>query len=113
MPRYGFNFQWMFSRDRGPQPQPPDEKALDFLAAQSFNFVRIPCICFLVRESTVVYVASTTVKTRAGAGGPKLDERRRGGRGRGEGWLGGSPNPAPPDAITNVFNKLTICEVNG
>ncbi len=42
MPRYGFNFLWMFvwQPDRGPQP--PDEKALDFMAELGFNFVRIP-----------------------------------------------------------------------
>jgi endoglucanase len=42
MPYYGFNFQWMFSRGQGDTPQPPDEKALDFLAEYGFNFVRIP-----------------------------------------------------------------------
>ena len=41
-PRYGFNFQWMFSADRTPIPLPPDEKALDFLAATGFDFVRLP-----------------------------------------------------------------------
>ena len=42
MPRYGFNFQWMFSASRTPTPQSPDEKALDFLAATGFDFVRLP-----------------------------------------------------------------------
>lgn len=42
MPRYGFNFQWMFIWRPGQAPQAPDEKALDFLAAYGFNFVRIP-----------------------------------------------------------------------
>jgi hypothetical protein len=43
MPRYGFNFQWMFSRGRwSNSPQPPDEKALDFMAEHGFDFVRIP-----------------------------------------------------------------------
>lgn len=41
-PRYGFNFQWMFSADQTPNPQQPDEKALDFLAATGFDFVRLP-----------------------------------------------------------------------
>ena len=39
---YGFNFQWMVSWRPGQAPEPPDEKALDFLAATGFNFVRIP-----------------------------------------------------------------------
>ena len=38
---YGFNFQWMLV-GAGRRPSPPDEKALDFLAAQGFDFVRIP-----------------------------------------------------------------------
>ena len=42
LPRYGFNFQWMFSADRTPTPQPPDEKALDFLASTGFDLVRLP-----------------------------------------------------------------------
>ncbi|HPH97095.1 MAG TPA: cellulase family glycosylhydrolase [Anaerolineaceae bacterium] len=37
---YGFNFQWMFSW-QGQPPEPPDEKALDFLSACGFNFVRL------------------------------------------------------------------------
>jgi len=41
-PRYGFNFQWMFSAERTPVPAPTDEKALDFLAATGFDFVRLP-----------------------------------------------------------------------
>ena len=41
MPRYGFNFQWMFIW-RGNPPMPPDERALDFLASYGFDFVRIP-----------------------------------------------------------------------
>ncbi len=41
MPYYGFNFQWMFSWRPGLQPQEPDLKALDFLAANGFNFMRI------------------------------------------------------------------------
>jgi hypothetical protein len=42
MARYGFNFQWMVSRDRMSCPRPVDEKALDFLASRGFDFVRIP-----------------------------------------------------------------------
>ena len=41
MTKYGFNFQWMFSWKDGLEPEPPDEKALDFLAETGFNFVRI------------------------------------------------------------------------
>ena len=39
---YGFNFQWMFSWQPGYSPEPVDLKALDFLAAAGFNFVRVP-----------------------------------------------------------------------
>lgn len=42
MTHYGFNFQWMFSWAPERAPQEPDEKALDFLARYSFNFVRVP-----------------------------------------------------------------------
>lgn len=41
MPRYGFNFLWMFHY-RGRPPQNPDERALDFMAEYGFNFVRVP-----------------------------------------------------------------------
>jgi hypothetical protein len=41
MPRYGFNFLWMYTTKR-PTIQPPDEKALDFMADLGLNFVRIP-----------------------------------------------------------------------
>lgn len=41
MPYYGFNFQWMFIWNPGQQPEEPDLKALDFLAAHGFNFVRV------------------------------------------------------------------------
>ncbi len=41
-PRYGFNFQWMVSWEEGRAPEPPDERALDWLAKQGFNFIRIP-----------------------------------------------------------------------
>ncbi|MFN3685129.1 MAG: glycoside hydrolase family 5 protein [Fimbriimonadaceae bacterium] len=42
MPRYGFNFQWMFVWSEGATPSPPDPKALDFLAKHGFDFVRLP-----------------------------------------------------------------------
>jgi endoglucanase len=42
MPYYGFNFQWMFSSRERERPDMPDEKALDFLARQGFNFARLP-----------------------------------------------------------------------
>lgn len=41
MRHYGFNFVWMFIY-RGEEAPLPDERALDFLAAHKFNFVRIP-----------------------------------------------------------------------
>jgi endoglucanase len=41
VPYYGFNFQWMLVGD-GARPKPTDEKALDFLAANGFDFARIP-----------------------------------------------------------------------
>jgi endoglucanase len=41
MPRYGFNFQWMFSWREGHLPEPADEKALDFMADLGFDFVRV------------------------------------------------------------------------
>lgn len=43
MERYGFNFQWMFSSWNDHTPADVDQRALDFLAAMDFNFVRIPC----------------------------------------------------------------------
>ncbi len=39
--RYGFNFQWMLV-GAGERPKPPDERALDFLAREGFDFVRLP-----------------------------------------------------------------------
>lgn len=42
MPSYGFNFQWMYSWQPGAQPQPPDERALDWLVRFGFDFVRLP-----------------------------------------------------------------------
>lgn len=42
MTHYGFNFLWMFSWSPDRTPSAVDEKALDFLAATGFNFVRIP-----------------------------------------------------------------------
>jgi endoglucanase len=41
MPYYGFNFPWMLVGG-GARPKPTDERALDFLAANGFDFVRIP-----------------------------------------------------------------------
>lgn len=41
MPKYGFNFQWMYSRPQD-GPLPPDTRALDFMVENGFNFVRIP-----------------------------------------------------------------------
>ena len=42
MKHYGFNFQWMAAWQSARKPEGPDEKALDFIAAFGFNFVRIP-----------------------------------------------------------------------
>src|SRR5687768_15894914 len=42
MPRYGFNFLWMYSWEPGRDPKPADERALDFLVAGVFDFVRVP-----------------------------------------------------------------------
>ncbi len=42
MPRYGFNFLWMFSWQPGHAPAMPELKSLDFLADLGFDFVRIP-----------------------------------------------------------------------
>lgn len=40
---YGFNFLWMFSKNRrNPLPTEPDPRELDFVAEEGFNFVRIP-----------------------------------------------------------------------
>lgn len=41
MPRYGFNFLWMYFNPAA-GPEEPDENALDFLARQGFDFVRLP-----------------------------------------------------------------------
>jgi len=41
VPRYGFNFQWMFIY-RGDPPPPPNEKELDFLTSFGFDYVRVP-----------------------------------------------------------------------
>ena len=38
---YGFNFQWLLA-DEAALVRPPDEKALDFLVASGFHFVRLP-----------------------------------------------------------------------
>jgi endoglucanase len=42
MPRYGFNFQWMFSWQPGANPEGPDLRALDFMAEVGLDFVRVP-----------------------------------------------------------------------
>ncbi len=42
MTRYGFNFLWMYIWSEGRAPQPPEERALDFMAETGFNFVRVP-----------------------------------------------------------------------
>ena len=42
MPRYGFNFLWMFIWQEGQEAPPADERALDFLAAHGLDFVRVP-----------------------------------------------------------------------
>ena len=42
MPRYGFNFLWMFICPEDRLPGPVDEKALDFMIAHGFDFVRLP-----------------------------------------------------------------------
>ncbi|GHF42318.1 aryl-phospho-beta-D-glucosidase BglC (GH1 family) [Deinococcus metalli] len=42
MTHYGFNVQWLYSSDSMAAPLPPDERALDFMAAHGFNFVRLP-----------------------------------------------------------------------
>jgi endoglucanase len=41
MTHYGFNFQWMLVRP-GELPGPADERALDFMVRNGFNFARIP-----------------------------------------------------------------------
>lgn len=41
MPRYGFNFLWMFTC-RGEAPEAPDLPALDWMAEQGLTFVRLP-----------------------------------------------------------------------
>lgn len=42
MRKYGFNFLWMFIWHEGQNPQEPNEKELDFVAEEGFNFVRVP-----------------------------------------------------------------------
>jgi len=41
MKRCGFNFQWLLP-EAGQPPREPDERALDFVVAYGFDFVRIP-----------------------------------------------------------------------
>lgn len=40
--RYGFNMLWMFVRGKEACPRPADERELDFIAGEGFNFIRIP-----------------------------------------------------------------------
>jgi Endoglucanase len=41
--KYGFNFLWMFSKNKWqPLPAEPDLHELEFVAQEGFNFVRIP-----------------------------------------------------------------------
>lgn len=43
MPRYGFNFLWMYVYNpERPDPQEANLRELDFIANEGFNFVRIP-----------------------------------------------------------------------
>ncbi|HEX2950584.1 MAG TPA: cellulase family glycosylhydrolase [Armatimonadota bacterium] len=43
MPRYGFNFLWMFSKsEQRPEPQPANLRELDLVAEMGLDFVRIP-----------------------------------------------------------------------
>lgn len=43
MKKYGFNFLWMFSKNKkNKKPQPPNEKELDLVKKMGFNFVRVP-----------------------------------------------------------------------
>lgn len=43
MPWTGFNFQWVFSWEPGARPASPDLRALDFMARNGFDFVRLAC----------------------------------------------------------------------
>lgn len=40
--KYGFNMLWMFSKWNDRPPMLPDERELDFIANEGFNFIRIP-----------------------------------------------------------------------
>jgi aryl-phospho-beta-D-glucosidase BglC (GH1 family) len=42
MPRYGFNFNWIFNSNGRPEPEPPNLRELDMVAELGFDFVRIP-----------------------------------------------------------------------
>lgn len=42
MPHYGFNMLWMYDWQPGRAPLPPDERALDWMTARGFTFVRVP-----------------------------------------------------------------------
>ena len=40
--KYGFNMLWMYAGGRGRIPQEANERELDFIAEEGFNFIRIP-----------------------------------------------------------------------
>jgi len=40
--KYGFNMLWMYAGNYGKIPQEPNERELDFIAEEGFNFIRIP-----------------------------------------------------------------------
>jgi endoglucanase len=42
MPRYGFNFLWMYIWGPDRKPDEADQRALDFMADMGFDFVRVP-----------------------------------------------------------------------
>lgn len=43
MPRYGFNFQWLFSRVPNVPASEPNLRQLDLVAEMGLDFVRLPC----------------------------------------------------------------------
>lgn len=40
--KYGFNMLWLFSAGKDRIPAEPDERELDFIAEEGFNFIRVP-----------------------------------------------------------------------
>ena len=38
----GFNMLWCYSRWKDPLPREADERELDFIAEEGFNFIRVP-----------------------------------------------------------------------